>query len=122
MQSRDQRITSIAQQIQELTAELSELLSLRDQDSLPAEATTADQTPPNTAFLHSPSEEPPIGVGATIELINRRDPLFGEIGQIVKVTAQQFAIRLMNYPNNPRPTYRYKDKVKRVRIIDTRSQ
>ena len=122
MQNRDQRITSIAQQIQELTAELSELLSLRDQDSLPAEVSTADQTPPNTAFLHSPSEEPPIVVGDTVELINRRDRLFGEIGQIVKITAQQFAIRLNNYPNNPRPTYRYKDKVKRVRIIDTRSQ
>jgi hypothetical protein len=119
MQNRNQRISDIAQQIQDLTNELSELLLLSEQESA---STIADQAPPDTAHLRTIPENPPLGLGDTVELIGGRDRLRGETGEIVKVTAQQFAIRLTRYPNNPRPTYRYKDKVKRVRIVDTVSQ
>ena len=122
MQSREQRISNIAQQIQQLTNELNELLLLNEQEPGSTEGTATDQAPPNITFLTAPSQDTPVELGDTVELINRRDRLYREVGQIVKVTAQQFAIRLDNYPNNPRPTYRYKDKVRRVRIADTRSQ
>ena len=52
MQDRDRRISELAQQIDQLSSELRELLTL--QESSPREEnrpSTADQAPPNTAFL-----------------------------------------------------------------------
>ena len=114
MQDRDRRISELAQQIDQLSSELRELLTL--QESSPREEnrpSTADQTPPDTAFLVQQLTRP-LEVGDTVQLIGSRDRLQGEQGRIVKITAQQYAIELFNYPNNPRRTNRYKEKVERV--------
>ena len=113
MSRKNSRIAEIATEIEALSNELNLLLSLQESENQTSIQT--DQAPPVTAFLVN--EDRPLKIGDTVQLIGSRDQYRGEIGTIEKVTKQQVAIRLNNFSKNPRPTYRYKDKVSRVEQV-----
>ena len=117
MQNRERRISDIVRQIDQLSSELSELLTLQEQ----TRREEVDQTPPVVAYLAEQQEPDLLGVGDTVKLIGPRDRHRGKQGEIVKVTAKQFAIRLFDYPDSPRPFYRNQDKVTRVVTVASRT-